>query len=84
VVKLAVAICFRLIRLAPGSIPGRCKHSNRFLFVGLVVVVAFLLVGVKVRKIGMAELWGKRVGGTWMFSEGGGHLFLVGRRGIGS
>jgi hypothetical protein len=36
-----------------------------------VVVVAFLLVGVRVRKVGMAELWGKRVGGTWMFSEGG-------------
>jgi hypothetical protein len=26
VVKLAVAICFRLIRLAPGSIPGRCNY----------------------------------------------------------
>jgi hypothetical protein len=25
VVKLAVAICFRSIRLAPGSIPGRCN-----------------------------------------------------------
>jgi hypothetical protein len=31
VVKLAVAICKRSIRLAPGSIPGRCNEIRFFL-----------------------------------------------------
>jgi hypothetical protein len=39
VVKLAVAICFRSIRLAPGSIPGRCKSFFKLICVDGAVVV---------------------------------------------
>jgi hypothetical protein len=43
VVKLAVAICFRSIRLAPGSIPGRCKFifCRSISFGGCVIVVGY-------------------------------------------
>jgi hypothetical protein len=59
VVKLAVAIFLRLIRLAPGSIPGRCNTFFLLFWSGLVVL---WLIGTMSYSCGRG--WGSLVGDT--------------------
>jgi hypothetical protein len=85
VVKLAVAICYRLIRLAPGSIPGRCKHLRFHFIFSLVVAVAFFFGWCEGSQSWDSGIVGQAPGRNVEVERGlWGFLFLVGRRGIGS